>query len=273
MVEPQPVTGSVSLALFQQFRARYPQGGVTSELVRVQDQAFVVRVHLHLDDTADVTALAADPVVEIAEDRARQRAFDLLGISAQPPAPEAEPPKVVAPKVPDSPSKPPAPPRSDSRSDAEITPELPPDEATLTPPLDLIQDPAATLPLVPSPTAAPTAAKAAMAAPISTPQAQTVTEPVPMPAPIDLSDVIAQTDVELKRLAWSVKDGRDYLEQTYDKRSRHDLTDEELLAFLLHLESLPTPIPSNPQGSGGYPQHGDQSLGQSTHSPPLPGAT
>lgn len=82
-----------------------------------------------------------------------------------------------------------------------------------------------------------------MAAPISAPQPIT-TDSVPMPAPIDLSDVIAQTDVELKRLMWSVVDGREYLEQTYNKRSRHDLTDEELLAFLLHLEALPTPEPS-----------------------------
>ena len=62
-----------------------------------------------------------------------------------------------------------------------------------------------------------------------------------LPAPINLSDVIAQTDVELRRLNWSVTDGRDYLTHTYGKRSRHDLTDEELLAFLLHLEALPTP--------------------------------
>ena len=62
--------------------------------------------------------------------------------------------------------------------------------------------------------------------------------PEMLPSPVNLSDVIAQTDVELRRLGWSVADGREYLESTYGKRSRHDLTDEELLAFLLHLESL-----------------------------------
>mgnify|MGYP006275503579 FL=1 len=59
--------------------------------------------------------------------------------------------------------------------------------------------------------------------------------------PIDLSDIIAQTDVELQRLGWDVHQGREFLEKTYSKRSRHDLTDEELLEFLLHLESQPTP--------------------------------
>jgi hypothetical protein len=61
--------------------------------------------------------------------------------------------------------------------------------------------------------------------------------------PVDLSDIIAQTDVELQRLRWDVHQGREFLEKTYSKRSRHDLTDEELLEFLLYLESQPTPSP------------------------------
>ena len=58
--------------------------------------------------------------------------------------------------------------------------------------------------------------------------------------PVDLSDIIAQTDVELQRLGWSVNQGREFLEKTYGRRSRHDLSDEELLEFLLYLENLPT---------------------------------
>jgi hypothetical protein len=60
---------------------------------------------------------------------------------------------------------------------------------------------------------------------------------------IDLSDIIAQTDVELQRLGWGVNQGREFLEKTYGKRSRHDLTDEELLEFLLYLETQPSPSP------------------------------
>ena len=59
-------------------------------------------------------------------------------------------------------------------------------------------------------------------------------------APIDLSDIIAQTDVELQRLGWGTSQGREFLERTYGKRSRHDLSDEELLEFLLYLESQPS---------------------------------
>jgi hypothetical protein len=60
-------------------------------------------------------------------------------------------------------------------------------------------------------------------------------------ASIDLSDIIAQTDVELQRLGWGVHQGREFLEKTYGKRSRHDLTDEELLEFLLYLETQSPP--------------------------------
>jgi hypothetical protein len=57
------------------------------------------------------------------------------------------------------------------------------------------------------------------------------------PAAVDLSDIIAQTDVELQRLGWGVAQGREFLKKTYGKLSRHDLTDEELLEFLLFLET------------------------------------
>jgi hypothetical protein len=74
-------------------------------------------------------------------------------------------------------------------------------------------------------------------------KADTKAEP---PAPssettIDFSDIIARTNVELKRLGWTNQQGRDYLLQTYGKRSRQLLTDAELLDFLHHLESELTP--------------------------------
>ena len=56
--------------------------------------------------------------------------------------------------------------------------------------------------------------------------------------PIDFSDIIAKTNVEMKRLGWTSEQGRKYLLETYGKRSRQLLSDEELLDFLHHLESL-----------------------------------
>lgn len=60
--------------------------------------------------------------------------------------------------------------------------------------------------------------------------------------PVDLSDVIAKTDVELQRLGWTPEQGRDHLIQAYGKRSRTLLTAEELHGFLKHLESQPDPV-------------------------------
>ncbi|MFN6528657.1 hypothetical protein [Nostoc sp. ChiSLP03a] len=60
--------------------------------------------------------------------------------------------------------------------------------------------------------------------------------------PVDLSDVIAKTDVELQRLGWTPEQGREHLIETYGKRGRTLLTEEELHGFLKYLQSQPDPI-------------------------------
>jgi hypothetical protein len=60
--------------------------------------------------------------------------------------------------------------------------------------------------------------------------------------PVDLSDVIAKTDVELQRLGWTAEQGREHLIKTYGKRGRTLLTEEELYGFLKYLESQPDPV-------------------------------
>jgi hypothetical protein len=59
---------------------------------------------------------------------------------------------------------------------------------------------------------------------------------------VDLSDVIAKTDVELQRLGWTPEQGREYLIKTYGKRGRTLLSEEELYSFLQYLQSQPDPI-------------------------------
>ncbi|MBV8885671.1 MAG: ERF family protein [Chroococcidiopsidaceae cyanobacterium CP_BM_RX_35] len=59
--------------------------------------------------------------------------------------------------------------------------------------------------------------------------------------------LIEQTTTELKRLGWSNQQGRLYLENTFGKSSRQQLTKPELQQFLHHLRSLPiseTPPPA-----------------------------
>lgn len=60
--------------------------------------------------------------------------------------------------------------------------------------------------------------------------------------PIDFSEIISRSNVELKRLGWTSDQGRNYLLQTYGKRSRQLLSDEELLEFLVYLEAQPNPV-------------------------------
>ena len=60
--------------------------------------------------------------------------------------------------------------------------------------------------------------------------------------PVDLSDVIAKTDVELQRLGWTPEQGREHLIDTYGKRGRTLLTEEELHGFLKYLQSQPDPL-------------------------------
>jgi hypothetical protein len=60
--------------------------------------------------------------------------------------------------------------------------------------------------------------------------------------PKDNSDDIAKIAVEMERLRWTIEQGRDYLFQTYRKKSRHSLSEEELRDFRSYLESQPTPI-------------------------------
>ncbi len=56
---------------------------------------------------------------------------------------------------------------------------------------------------------------------------------------IQYDDIIAAIDLEMKRLGWTKERRREYLMENYGKRSRHSLTDRELLEFLDYLRSLP----------------------------------
>ena len=291
----------------QQFRDRYPAASLTSDLLMVQGDQFVVKVTIQTQEAGTVTGMAVDTNLEAAEDRARQRAIEALaGITTQataplqvlserslltpltPPKSGAKPRPVKKPAgetinllaIPSYDEIPPV-------TDAELHPTAELEAPVSKPQLALATQPhlevttaiaaatthstkqsAGTLegesvpelasvppaitatslvtPDEPLPSAEPDIAEPDIAEPdIAEPD---IAEPdIPelqaLPAPVNLSDVIAQTDVELRRLGWSVADGREYLESTYGKRSRHDLTDEELLAFLLHLEALPDPQP------------------------------
>jgi hypothetical protein len=67
-------------------------------------------------------------------------------------------------------------------------------------------------------------------------------EPASAHDPADRSEEIMKIGIEMKRLGWSTEQGREYLKRTYGKRSRQELDDAELLDFLHHLETQPSPL-------------------------------
>ena len=54
----------------------------------------------------------------------------------------------------------------------------------------------------------------------------------------EYGEVIAQIDKEMERLGWTTEDGRNYISDRYNKRSRLHLSDEELIEFWNNLKSL-----------------------------------
>lgn len=58
-------------------------------------------------------------------------------------------------------------------------------------------------------------------------------------ASCSIVDVLAGTDVEMRRLGWTAQQGRDYLFRAYRKRSRQELHQGQLIDFLAFLKSQP----------------------------------
>ncbi len=231
----------------------------------VHDGLFVVRVVVAVDERTLAAGLGANGTLELAEDIACTRALERLALAGVVvSAPAAKPTLAKAEKDvgdrDDRPSPLPQPvppgkqahPTTDLPSPAQLVglPSSPPAAEDLAPdstslgevdhspgawpkPETKAPQPALESPVLPD----PIAAEKEISAPADPPPRD---PPGPV-TPVDLSDIIAQTDVELQRLGWGVHQGREFLEHTYGKRSRHDLTDEELLAFLLYLETQPSP--------------------------------
>lgn len=68
-------------ALFLQLQTRYPTSSLTTELVQIHDGWFIVRAIVQVNTTPIATGLAAASVLEQAEDQARLRVLNVLGIA------------------------------------------------------------------------------------------------------------------------------------------------------------------------------------------------
>lgn len=318
-----------SHSLFTQLQARYPTGSLITDLVQIQPDQMIVRAQVLVSGTPLVTAMAAAATVEQAEDQARLRVLQLLGIVAAPGmvspsfapfnydmpplAPMSGPesngnlPETVSPIAPAAvtsvdplsaagvgaevlspagnpeplsstdglaplPSLPEVvlpPPLPDSMPEPMPEPMLEP-EVTAFPeaPEPFLPEPESALPepesfspepkSVPSPPTAPapvvktTSSGKAGPVPKSTrdrksgPTATAGTAPLEEDpealgaSPIDLSDLIVLTDVEMERVGWSKKRGQTHLKQTYNKQTRAELDEEQMMEFLHFLRALPS---------------------------------
>ncbi|AFZ46229.1 hypothetical protein Cyast_0248 [Cyanobacterium stanieri PCC 7202] len=214
---------------------------LTSKLVTINQGQYIVKVKAKQEHKTIGSALACAYSVEEAEDKARERVLQLvnpIAISCPPlsdltpsppvtPKPESKPsttPPTVIPKAkqekPVTPSPHPIAPQESTIPTAEVTPprnEEISQEETLADNIEL---------------------------PLSyeeekeeTPPPTSVSNTFDLSDAVDFSQVIDQTSIELKRLGWTQEQGKKYLLETYGKKSRHLLSDQELIEFLTYLQT------------------------------------
>ncbi|NJN23483.1 MAG: hypothetical protein HC810_02580 [Acaryochloridaceae cyanobacterium RL_2_7] len=239
--------------MYSQFRAQYPNASLTSDLLVAEAGHYVVQAVVKVAGAEMASGLSSAASIEVAEDQARARALMVLGIQTNAYHPSVQLLENSSKELP--PGSPaqltPAPQSQMSSEDAwqgdwnwPQSDSLDPIEAES--PEEAMDSVESYLPHPQHPGGSPPpelnggGLKAPAGRKKSLPkaprkQAIQSTKNAP-PQPIDLSDVIAETDVELKRLGWSHVQGRQFLEQTYQKRSRQQLTDSELLEFLEYLK-------------------------------------
>lgn len=329
--------------VLQQLRSQYPTGCLSADLVQIHQDQFVVRAMVQVDNMALVTALASASTIEVAEDRARTRVLEALGLNSAiisatlpiglpivgsvdslPESPialvseEVADESLVTPKVETTPVS-----KATKRKSkaAPVVPEVVVEEVavnlfdtTIPEAVEIVKapesilEPIAEIPIQAAPVIEPIVeafvepVAKAIASPIVEPVVDPVLSPIvpvsvqaavematepeelesvessleveevyeytyegeeiplepiaaievaPKPvvvpaAPIDygldLSDAIAQIGMEIDRIGWTKKQGSAYLQQTYGKRTRAELTETELFGFLSYLKSMPAKL-------------------------------
>jgi hypothetical protein len=255
--------------MYAQFRNQYPMGSLISELLNIHEGKYIVKAIIQVGGSTLATGLSAATSIEQAEDQARVRALVVLGIDDRPYATQAQ----IVHSAPEETAA-----RAQARLAAPATEFLPLSDAPFQQSMDVdwaIADRAARSfqppeqqqlawfdrnavepepqapqrsgrhsdrDIAPPPLEAPSPSAFAPQQDSNRRPKEERRDAAPtIAAPVDLSDVIAQTDVELKRLGWTNAQGRRYLEQTYGKRSRQHLSDAELMEFLDCLKTQPAP--------------------------------
>lgn len=259
--------------MLAQFQSLYPNGNLISELVQIFQGKYIVRASVQIEGVTRATGMASAETVEAAEDQARTRALMVLGITGTVQTSVQVAPETISP-VKSNPVNPtfqesPSASLPDSKfgsnhwsltsddSQSKIDTFIPSDtihRPDFSYPEPEVNAAVEDLPLMSAKQSDNTAFTDMVASNVTpfTPRSYNPPENVaPISGmgkkkkktePVDLSDVIAKTDVELQRLGWTPEQGREYLITTYGKRGRTLLTEDELHSFLKYLESQPDPI-------------------------------
>lgn len=66
--------------MIHQFRTLYPQGSLISKLIKIDCGKYLVKASVQVDGVTLTTGLAAADTIELAEDRARQRALEAIAL-------------------------------------------------------------------------------------------------------------------------------------------------------------------------------------------------
>ncbi|MGK7891020.1 MAG: hypothetical protein AB4042_16950 [Leptolyngbyaceae cyanobacterium] len=220
---------------------QYPGSHLIAEFLTYQEGQYAIRAKIQTETVTLATGMAAHVNIEVAEDRAKVRAIQALGLNEIADQHEAT-------DQTDFPNPSPTPSRSlstyqaDESSDRPAPPIQPvPEQAAA--PLQIV-NPFQNQPEHSPPISADVAQAELGADPTVAPASPTSTRSVSPANPIsieptNLLDQIAKTEVEMRRLGWNSDRGRQLLLERYGKRSRRELTDDEVLDFLHYLEQQP----------------------------------
>jgi hypothetical protein len=264
--------------MLAQFQRSYPNGSIISELVQIFRGKYIVRVSVQVEGITRATAMGSAETVEVAEDLARDRALVVLVGQQNPPlvtpSDLQETTDAIAsqwlddrqPKVSSHstielehnflavengiPSKSPSI-SYNTNNNQSLSQNFPQTlqqdqiaDTLVENTLNLSSHELESQPVLENPTSNVTP---------FIPRSYDRQEEINQPSrtkerkkhqePINLSDVIAKTDVEIERLGWTKEQGRDYLKKTYRKQSRSLLSEVELLDFLRYLETQVDPLP------------------------------
>lgn len=232
-------------SLFAQLRSRFPQGALVSELVQVHEGQFVVRAIVQVGTTTMATGMAAADKIEVAEDRARVRAMEVLGISPTGGAATFDVPARSMPEAPKEASiviEPIA--EIPLPSVEELVPEVATPKKTARKKKEEPLEHAPSLDFsdfdLPEIKSASLEISREPVPPVADFVPDFEEDELPAPEPIDLSDAIAQIGTEIERIGWTKKQGSTYLQDTYGKKTRAELDEDELIEFLHYLKALPT---------------------------------